>query len=102
MTAKAEHGGTIESAKARLDESVWTLLEGVEAADPKKSWDGDTMSFSFTGKVGFISVPLAGTAAVDATDVTVTMDLPPMVKNFVGEEKVRSVIEQRLREVYRG
>jgi hypothetical protein len=32
-------------------------------------------------------------------NVTVTSELPPMVKNFVGEEKVAAGIEKQLRRV---
>jgi len=57
------------------------------------------MTFSCTGKVGFISVPLAATVAVDDTNVTVECELPAMVKNFVGEDKVRGIVEENVRKM---
>jgi hypothetical protein len=57
------------------------------------------MRFSFTGKMGYISVPLAGTIDVNDANVVVDMDLPPMVKTFVGEEKIRRLVETNVREM---
>ena len=57
------------------------------------------MSFSLTGKMGFISVPLAGTVAVDDANVTVECDLPPMLKNFLGEAKISAGIQSKMKEI---
>jgi len=73
--------------------------KSVQIVDQKKSWDGPVMNFSCTGKVGFISVPLTATVAVDDTNITVECELPSMVKNFVGEEKVRAMVEDNVRKM---
>jgi hypothetical protein len=57
------------------------------------------MEFSFTGKVGYISVPLAGTIDVNDENVVVNMDLPPVVKTFVGEQKIHRIVETNIREM---
>jgi hypothetical protein len=69
----------------------------VEIVDQQKEWEGSSMAFSFVGRVGFISVPVSGTLEVDEVNVTVTSELPSMVRNFVGEEKVAAGIEKQLR-----
>ena len=104
MKVVVEHHSTAQAVKATVDQGVDRLLAGaggttVQIVDQKKSWDGSVMTFSCTGKVGFISVPLAATVAVDDTNVTVECDLPPMVKNFVGEEKVRGIVEENVRKM---
>jgi len=80
------------------------LFEGaaggsVEIVDQKREWRGSFMEYSFVGRVGFISVPVSGTLEVDDVNVTVTSELPAMVRNFVGEEKVAAAIEKQLRQV---
>jgi hypothetical protein len=87
-----------------MDRCLDHLLGGVggsniEILDKKKTWNGCNMRFSFTGKMGYISVPLAGTIDVNDANVVVDMDLPPMVKTFVGEEKIRRLVETNVREM---
>src|SRR6185312_10258714 len=93
-----------EAAVPVMDRCLDHLLGGVggssiEILDKRKSWNGSSMRFSFTGKVGYISVPLAGTIDVNDANVIVDMDLPPVVKTFVGEEKIRRLVETNVREM---
>src|SRR5580704_3210559 len=102
MKVVVAHHSTEQAVKPVLDQGVDQLLtsaggKSIQIVDQKKSWDGQVMTFSCTGKVGFISVPLAATVAVDDTNVTVECELPPMVKNFVGEDKVGGVVEGSVR-----
>jgi len=107
MKVVVAHHSTEQAVKPVLDQGVDQLLAGaggksVQIVDQKKSWAGAVMTFSCTGKVGFISVPLAATVAVDDTNVTVECELPPMVKNFVGEDKVRGIVEENVRKMVGG
>lgn len=104
MTVIIPHHKTKQEVTGMIDKAAGDLFaHGVGAAvqivDPKKEWSDSTMKFSLTGRMGFISVPLSGTIAVDDVNVTVTCDLPPMLKNFVGEAKVRAGIEQKMKEI---
>ncbi len=102
MTVIVPHNTTPEKAIASIDRSATTLFEGsggsaVQLTKQTKSWNGRVMSFSVTAKVGFISVPISGTVAVDDVNVTVQCELPPLVNKFVGEDKVRARVEERVR-----
>jgi len=102
MTVVTPHHSTEQATISVLDKAADQLLAGggnknVEIVEQKKSWDGSVMSFSFTGKVGFISVPMAGTVAVDETNVTVECELPSLVKNFMGEAKIQAMVEEKIR-----
>ena len=103
MTLVVPHLRTKEEAMARIaaDDDLFAGAAGgsVEILDQTTVWRGSSMAFSFVGRVGFISVPVSGTLKVDDVNVTVTSELPPMVKNFVGEEKVAAGIEKQLRRV---
>ncbi len=101
MTVVVPHHSTQQEVIPKLDKAADQLLAGggnknVEIVDKKKSWDGAVLSFSFTGKVGFIEVPMAGTVAVGDTDVTVECELPSMVKNFMGEAKIHAMVEEKV------
>ena len=95
------HHSTQQVVISRLDRESDKLLVGgiknIQIVDPKKTWAGSVLSISLTGKLGFISVPLAGTVTVDDTNVTVECELPAMVKNFLGEEKIRKMVEENVR-----
>ena len=82
-----------------LDHLLGGLGSNIEILDKKTSWTGANMRFSFTGKVGYISVPLAGTIDVNDANVIVNMDLPPMVKTFIGEDKIHRIVETNVREM---
>jgi hypothetical protein len=102
MTLIIPHHKTEQEAIKIIDRGANDLFAGVaagavEIVDQKKEWNGSTMTFSFTGRLGFISVPLSGTILVDDRNVTVKCELPAMVKNFIGEDKVGADIEGKIR-----
>jgi hypothetical protein len=106
MTLIVAHHKTQQEAIGIVDRGASGLFAGVagdvvEIVDQKKEWNGSTMTFSFTGKLGFIAVPLAGTIVVDDRNVTVNCELPAMVKNFLGEYKVGSGIEDKMKGLLR-
>ena len=100
MKAVIAHGKTQQEAIEMVNGFSDHLFDfgatSVQLADQKKSWDGPVMSFSFVAKYGFISLPLSGTATVDETNVTIDCELPPIVKNFIGEDKLRGDIEKHV------
>jgi hypothetical protein len=102
MTIIIPHGTTAEKAIATVDNSANSLFEStagpyVQLVDKKRSWNGPTMDFSVTAKVGFISVPISGTLMVDSINVTVNCQLPALVNQFIGEEKIRAGLDRRVR-----
>ena len=59
------------------------------------------MDFSLTARLGFISLPISGMVVIDDTNVTVHCELPPLVKTFVGEDKIRaSVMKESARHAF--
>jgi hypothetical protein len=96
------HNTTVEEAIVIVDKSADDLFAGagdgaVELAERRKDWRGPLMDFSLTARLGFISLPIAGTVVVDDMNVTVHCELPALVKTFVGEEKIRSSVERKVR-----
>ena len=100
MKAIVAHSTTEEKALGLVDRSAANLFDfesdSIVLTDQKKHWSGSVMRFSLIAKAGFIALPLNGTVTVDHTYVTIHCDLPPLVRTFVGEDKIRAGIEKRL------
>src|SRR5580692_2761154 len=98
MTIIIPHGTTAEEAMALVDRSANSLFEStagphVQLTDKTRSWNGPTMDFSVTARMGFIAVPISGTIEVDVINVTVNCQLPALVNQFIGEEKIRGGLD---------
>jgi hypothetical protein len=96
------HHTTVEEAIQMVDRSADGLFAGVgggavELADRTQQWNGPRMGFSLTARLGFIALPISGTVVIDDINVTVNCDLPPLVKTFVGEDKIRASVERKVR-----
>jgi hypothetical protein len=62
----------------------------------QKNWQGSTMTFALSAKMGFMSSPIKGTIDVTDRDVTIDADLG-MFERFVSEEKVRGALSTRFK-----
>jgi hypothetical protein len=102
MTIVIPHGTTTENAIAIVDRSADSIFDStagphVQLVGKTRSWSGPAMDFGLTARVGFISVPISGTILVDATNITVNCQLPALVNQFIGEEKIRAGLEHSVR-----
>lgn len=102
MKVIVPHNTTIEDAVRIVDRSADGLFAGVgggavELTDRRQQWNGPRMGFSLTARLGFVALPISGTVVIDDINVTVDCDLPPLVKTFVGEDKVRASVERKVR-----
>jgi hypothetical protein len=100
------HYKTVEEAIVIVDRSADDLFDGaaggsVELADRRKNWKGPRMGFSLTARVGFISLPISGIVMIDENNVTIHCELPALVKTFVGEDRIRSSVERKVRGLLR-
>jgi hypothetical protein len=62
----------------------------------QKNWQGSTMTFALSAKMGFMSSPIKGTIDVTDRDVTIDADLG-MFERFVSEEKVRGALSTKFK-----
>ena len=102
MRVTVSHTKTKAEVVKIIDDSADQLYNGVPGApvkitDQHKQWEGDTLYFSFTGKMGFFSSSVKGFAHVTDADVTIDIELPALLKSFVPEEKVRAQVESRVK-----
>ena len=62
----------------------------------QKNWQGSTLTFALSAKLGFMNSPIKGTIDVTDRDVTIDADLG-MFERFVSEEKAREVLSTRFK-----
>jgi hypothetical protein len=62
----------------------------------QRSWQGSTMTFQLTAKMGIISTPIKGTVEVTDTDIIVNVDLG-MLSRFVSDEKAQQMLGSRIK-----
>jgi hypothetical protein len=72
-------------------------LGSVQIVDQKKEWTDSTMTFSFRGKMGFMSVPLSGTVEVNDDNVVINCELPGMLKSLIGEQKAQAAVSNKVK-----
>jgi hypothetical protein len=102
MRVTVSHSKSEQEVKKIVDDSTDQLFGGMpgsplQIVDQQKRWDGSTMHFSFTGKMGFFTAPLRGTVIVTEKDVTVECDLPPLLKSFIPEQKIEEGVKSQVR-----
>lgn len=68
----------------------------LEIVNEQRSWQGSTLVFSFTAKVGILSSPMKGFVEVTERDVTIDADLGLLEKLLSGKRASAS-IEQKVR-----
>jgi hypothetical protein len=61
-----------------------------------RSWQGSTMTFALTAKMGIISTPIKGTVEVTDRDVIVDADLGILGK-FVNEKSAQQLLGSRIK-----
>lgn len=100
MTVHVTHSRQKEAVVEILDQPLKVLfadaVQGLEIVDERRVWTESTMAFSFTGRVGFISLPVSGEMEIAEEAVIVTVELPPAVRILVGEDKIRAGLKKEI------
>jgi hypothetical protein len=96
-----EHNRTQQEVMQSVDRSFDELLQGpglpkVKIADQTRNWQGNTLTFSLTAKLGLFSAPIRGTIQVTDKDITIDADLG-MLERLIPAEKVRELFSSRVK-----
>ena len=90
MRVSAQHGTTRQQAREIIVEELPRLLSrfGEQVSNPRYSWSGDTLEFSFR----VAGADLSGLLHVSDQDVEIEMGLPLRFRLFQGaiEQEMRS------------
>jgi hypothetical protein len=100
MRVTVSHNKPKEEVVRAVDRSFTTLFQGtglpLKLASHEKSWNGSTMSFSLTAKLGFISTPIKGTVEVTDREIIIDADLG-ILERMMPADKARDLISSRVR-----
>jgi hypothetical protein len=102
MRVTISHDKGQKEAMRIVDQSAQDLMSGiptgpVRITDPEKSWNGNTMNFSFRVKMGLFRTSIHGTVLVTDKDAIIDVELPGIMKTFLPEEKIRAAVETKVR-----
>jgi hypothetical protein len=87
----------IQSVDRSFDDLFQTPeLHGVKLKDGSKTWQGSTMTFGLTAKLGLFSTPIKGTVEVTDTDITIDADLG-MLERLIPANTAREILSARVR-----
>ena len=104
MRIEQHHSLSIEEVKRRGD----ALADGLAAmpipgdvtlGEITREWRDDRMDFSFRVSKGFFGVDIKGHLLVSAASAVLEIKVPPIVTNFVDEEKIRTTLTAKMAEI---
>ena len=101
MRISISHNRTKEEVVQSVDRGFDELFKEAGALPVKltvqqRSWQGSTMTFALTAKMGIISTPIKGTVEVTDRDVIVDADLG-MLGRFVNEKTAQQLLGSRIK-----
>lgn len=101
MRVTISHNKPVQQVKDAVDHSMNQVFGGfgggmIEFTEDQRQWNGNTMTFALTAKMGFIKSPIKGTVEVQERDLIIDVDLG-LLEKLIPPEAVRTGIESRVR-----
>ena len=84
-----------------MDRSFNDLFQGigvlpVRLVQEHKNWQGSTLTFALTAKMGLLSTPIKGTVEVTDRDLAIDVDLG-ILERMIPAKKAQEVISDHVR-----
>ena len=101
MRITVSHNRSKEEVVQSVDKSFNDLFQGiggipVNLVQEHKSWQGSTLTFALTAKMGLLSTPIKGTIEVTDRDITIDADLG-ILERMIPAKKARELVSQHVR-----
>src|SRR3954452_110455 len=101
MRITVSHTKPKEEVMRSVDRSFDDLFRGIgsmpiQFVEERRNWQGSTLNFSISAKMGFINTPIKGTIEVTDTDLTIDADLG-LFERLIPATKARDSITSRIR-----
>ena len=101
MRISVSHNRTKEEVVQTVDRTFNDLFKEAGALPVKltvehRSWQGSTMTFALSAKMGILSTPIKGTVEVTDSDVIVDANLGILGK-FVNEKSAQQLLGSRIK-----
>jgi len=101
MRLKIEHHRSKAAVVAAVDRSFDDMFQGVEGLPVKiavkeRTWEGSTMTFALSAKMGLLSTPIKGTIEVTDTELIVDADLG-MLNRFISDKTAQEMLGGKIK-----
>ena len=101
MRITVSHNRSREEIKEAVDRSFDDLFREIAIlplrfVKERKAWQGNTLIFSLTAKMGLISTLIRGTLEVTERDVTIDVDLG-LLERLIPATRAREAVTSRVR-----
>jgi hypothetical protein len=101
MRVTISHNRPKEEVIRTVERSFDDLFKGVgvlpvQLVQEHRSWQGSTLTFALTAKMGFMSTPIKGTVDVTDRDLTIDVDLG-ILERMIPAKKAQEMITDRVR-----
>jgi hypothetical protein len=100
MRVTVSHNRSKEEIIRSVDRSFDNLFQGiglpVRIVPQQRSWQGSTLTFALTAKMGLLSTPIKGTVEVTDHDLTIDADLG-ILERMIPAKKAQEVITTHVR-----
>ena len=105
MRITVSHSESKEQVMGAIDRSFDDLFRGIGSlpvrfVDGRRSWQGSTLTFSTSARMGILSTPIRGTIEVTDRDVTIDVDLG-LLERLISTTKAQEAISSRVRGLLR-
>lgn len=101
MRVTVSHNKSREEVIRAVDRSFDDLFRGISIiplhiANEQRSWQGSTLNFSFTAKLGLLTSAIKGIVEVTDRDFTIDADLG-LLEKLLSPKGARATLESRIR-----
>src|ERR1700730_10241379 len=104
MRITVSHNRSKEEVIRTIDRSFDDLFQGVGLpvglTQQQKSWQGSTLTFALTAKMGLLSTPVKGTVEITDRDLTIDDDLG-ILERMIHAKKAQEVISDHVRGLFK-
>ena len=100
MRVTVSHNRSKDEIIRSIDRSFDDLFQGVglpvKIVPQQKTWQGSTLTFALTAKMGLLSTPIKGTVDVTDHDLTIDADLG-ILERMISPKKAQEVLTSHVR-----
>ena len=100
MRITVSHNRSKEEVIRTIDRSFDDLFQGVGLpvglTQQQKSWQGSTLTFALTAKMGLLSTPVKGTVEITDRDLTIEADLG-ILERMIPAKKAQEIVPSQIR-----
>src|SRR5258708_1504692 len=100
MRVTVSHNRAKEEVVHTIDRSFDGLFQGtglpVKVVPVQKSWQGSTLTFALTAKMGMLSTPIKGTVEVTDRDIIIDGDLG-ILERMIPQQKAQELVTDQVR-----